>query len=326
MITEQYRNSRIEALILASSEPLTVRKIIGVMEDTTPGQVARAVAELNGRYADGGSSFRIRMVAGGYQFYILPEYIGLIEELFARHRKVRLTRAALEAVAIIAYRQPTTKAEIEHIRGVASDGVIKTLLERSLITITGRSEGVGKPLQYGTTDEFLKLFGLASLNDLPQMAEIEQMISAAESRDQTELKLELDEDGRPLKLNVADGTFDPSVRLMEDEEIDLDQATDEEELPIEDEGPMSELPGRLTLVRPEGEAVEETETDSEDSDGLDLEDFESDDDFDEAETVEAEEEPQDNGFRLPEFATPTENRLPEEVESPSELTASEKDS
>lgn len=243
MITEQYRNSRIEALILASPEPLTVRRITGVMEDTSPAQVAKAVSELNNHYADNGSSFRIRMLAGGYQFYILPEYIGLIEDLFTRHRKVRLTRAALETVAIIAYRQPTTKGDIEHIRGVASDGVIKTLLERNLITITGRAEGVGKPLQYGTTDEFLKLFGLASLGDLPQMEEIEQMISSAESKDQTELKLDPGADGLPLKLNVADGTFDPATRLLEDED-----GEESDESPV-----LSGLSGRLTLLRPEGE-------------------------------------------------------------------------
>jgi len=259
MITEQYRNSRIEALILASPEPLTVRKITGVMEDTGPAQVARAVSELNNGYAEHGSSFRIRMLAGGYQFYILPEYIGLIEDLFTRHRNVRLTMAALETVAIIAYRQPTTKADIEHIRGVASDGVIKTLLERNLITITGRAEGVGKPLQYGTTDEFLKLFGLASLSDLPQMEEIEQMISSAESRDQTELKLDPGPDGLPLKLNVADGTFDPATRLLRDDDGDeLDESRS-----------ASELPGRLTLLRTEGEEAGcVTDEESEDEAGL----------------------------------------------------------
>jgi len=291
MISEQYRNSRIEALILASGEPLTVRKITQVMEDTTPNQVARAVAELNGAYAERGSSFRIRQLAGGYQVYILPEYIGLIEELFTRHRKVRLTRAALETVAIIAYRQPTTKTDIEHIRGVASDGVIKTLLERNLITITGRSEGVGKPLQYGTTDEFLKLFGLAGLGDLPQMAEIEEMISAAESRDQTELKLELDADGVPLKLNVADGTYDPTVRLMRDDEDFAPSTGDTADRP-------AGVSGRLTLVRPAGEEIVNASNISRDAD-----------------------------LQSPEFEPEAKTEVSElQPESSSELTATEKDS
>lgn len=218
MISEQYRNSRIEALILASPEPLPGRRICQVVEELTPHQVARAVAELNSSYAASGSSFRIRQLAGGFQFYILPEYVGLIEELFTRRRVARLSRAALETVAIIAYRQPTSRADIEHIRGVASDGVIRTLLERGLVTITGRASGVGKPLQYGTTDEFLKLFGLASLDDLPKMSEIEQLVSAAEDRHQTELQLEMDAEGKLVKLNVADGTFDPERRERLDDE------------------------------------------------------------------------------------------------------------
>ena len=212
MIEEQYRTSKIEALIMVSPEPLPTRRITKVIDDMTPAKVSRAVADLNTGYADTGSSFRIREIAGGYQYYILPEYEGVVETLFARRRKVRLSRAALECVAIVAYRQPTTKTDIEHIRGVASDGVLRTLLEKGLIAITGRSDSVGKPLQYGTTDEFLKFFGLASLDDLPKMEEIEQMISSEESRKQTELEFGMDKDGRLTKLNIVDGIFDPERR------------------------------------------------------------------------------------------------------------------
>lgn len=220
MIEEQYRSSKIEALIMASSEPLAARKIAKVIEEITPSQIARSVAGLNDGYAQAGSSFRIRELAGGYQFYILPEYEGVLESLFARQRKVRLSRAALETVAIIAYRQPTTKTDIEHIRGVASDGVIRNLLEKNMITITGRAETVGKPLQYGTTDEFLKFFGLANIGDLPSMNEIEEMISSAEAKNQTEIEFGVDTDGRMLKLNVADGTFDPERRERLEEGVD----------------------------------------------------------------------------------------------------------
>ena len=260
MINERYRNSRIEALILASPEPLAARKIAQIIDDVNPTQVGKAVAEINDGYADIGSSFRIRQLAGGFQFYVLPEYIGLIEELFTRRRKMRLSRAALETVAIIAYRQPATKAEIEHIRGVASDGVIRTLLERNLITITGRAKTVGKPLQYGTTDEFLKLFGLANLDDLPQMAEIEQMITAAESKDQTELTLELNSEHAPVKLNIADGTFDPSQREeLEAEGLVLASREGEESSEAED------TETRLVLRRP----AETTPDESESEDDLD---------------------------------------------------------
>jgi len=231
MIEERYLTSKVEALILASPDPLPAKRITGVLEELTPSRVSRAVADLNTAYATAGSSFRIREIAGGYQFYVLPEYEGVVENLFTRRRQVRLSRAALETVAIVAYRQPTTKVDVEHIRGVASDGVIRTLLERGLIRITGRAESVGKPLQYGTTDEFLKYFGLASLGDLPKMSEIEEMIAAEEPRRQTELEFGVDDQGRLLKLNVADGTFDPVRReRLEDgipEGIDDDEGTTE---------------------------------------------------------------------------------------------------
>ncbi len=218
MMHEEYRDSAVEALILASPEPLPGRRIAGLIGDLTASEIARSVAKLNSGYAEHGSSFRIRELAGGYQIYILPEYVGFVEEMFSRRRKLRLSRAALETVAIVAYRQPTTKAEIEHIRGVASDGVIRTLLEKNLITVTGRSNAVGKPLQYGTTADFLKFFGLACLGDLPKMSEIEEMISSQEARNQTELRFELNDDGEPVKLNIADGTFDPEKRRALEEE------------------------------------------------------------------------------------------------------------
>ncbi len=274
MIEEQYRTSKVEALILASPEPLPTRRITKVMDEMTPGQVAKAIAQLNNGYADTGSSFRIRELAGGYQFYILPEYEGVLESLYAKQRKVRLSRAALETVAIVAYRQPTTKTEVEHIRGVASDGVLRTLLERGLVTITGRATSVGKPLQYGTTDEFLKFFGLARLDDLPQMSEIEQMISTEEARHQTELEFGVDAAGRLMKLNIADGTFDPEKReLLEDgipaevaEEtaaLEDDPAPDaellaEEEQPIEVEPPAAATETEATvLVMKKGEEIAE---------------------------------------------------------------------
>jgi segregation and condensation protein B len=249
MMEERYMDSAVEALILASPEPLAGRRIAKLVEGANPSKIARSVALLNDGYAERGNSFRIREIAGGYQYYILPEYAGFVEEMFSSRRKLRLTRAALEAVAIVAYKQPVTKTEIEHIRGVASDGVIRTLLEKNLITVTGRAATVGKPLQYGTTDEFLKFFGLGSLEGLPNMSEIEEMISASESRKQTELELELDADRKIVKLNVADGTFDPEQRERLDEEpVD----SPEEDPPVQDTAG-----DKLVLVRSEPEEEED---------------------------------------------------------------------
>lgn len=240
----QYLSSAVEAIILASPEPIPARKVAAVLEEITPAQISQAVAELNERYRAANASFRVREIAGGFQYYIMPEYVGYVEELFARRRKLRLTRPALETVAIIAYKQPVTKAEIEHIRGVASDGVIHNLLEKNMITITGRSETVGKPLQYGTTDEFLKFFGLNKLSDLPKMAEIEELVTAAEQRNQTELVLQETADGE-VKFNIADGSFDPARR-----EEDRDDRADR------DDG----RPARLVLKKTAGEQADTEST------------------------------------------------------------------
>ncbi len=196
----------VESLILAAPEPLAARRIADVIDEATPSAVTAAVTQLNNRYTEAVSSFRIREIAGGFQFHIIPEYSGYVEELFARQRKLRLTRASLETLAIVAYRQPVTKTNIEHIRGVASDGVVHNLLEKKLITIAGRAETVGRPLQYGTTAEFLKFFGLNALTDLPQMREIEELLKAEESTNQTKLELSAREE-EFVKFNVADGIF-----------------------------------------------------------------------------------------------------------------------
>jgi segregation and condensation protein B len=257
--------SIVEALILASPEPLPAKKVSDLLEDMTPGKVGRAVAELNSRYYERGSSYRIREIAGGYQFYILPEFTGFVEEMFTRRRKMRLTRAALETLAIVAYRQPVTKTDIEHIRGVASDGVLHNLLEKGMIAIKGRAETVGRPLQYGTTDEFLKFFGLNSLEDLPKMKEIEELIREAEPDNEGQLSFESNviDVSTAQKLNVADGTFDPRTR---EEDDDLDEDVDAAKY----------HPAPLILSRP----VSDSATGGDDDDDLDAD---AGDEFDEPE-------------------------------------------
>jgi segregation and condensation protein B len=211
--------SIVEALVMASPEPLPARRIAQVVEDATVARITGTVEALNARYAETGSSFRIREIAGGFQFHILPDYIGYVEELFTRHRKMRLTRAALETIAIIAYRQPVTKTEVEHIRGVACDGVLQNLVEKNMITIVGRAKTVGKPLQYGTTDEFLKFFGLNAIESLPKMTEIEELVASRQPVPQQELELATEPEPGEQKLNIADGTFDPAKRDEYDELI-----------------------------------------------------------------------------------------------------------
>lgn len=163
----------LEALLVASPEPLTVaraREALGE-EAPEPAAVRAALEELAAEYDSAGRGFELREVAGGFQLYTRREHAEWVRRLLARDRAERLSRAALETLAVIAYKQPIPRAEIERIRGVNVDGVLKTLLERGLIRVMGRMDAVGRPLLYGTTDEFLRHFGLRNLSELPKIEE-----------------------------------------------------------------------------------------------------------------------------------------------------------
>jgi segregation and condensation protein B len=218
MIKDENINCTIEALILASPEPVSARKLCDVISDITPPRIRQAIVDLNNIYMGCGSSFRIREVANGYQFHILPDFERLIKMLLTKDRTVRLTRAALEALAIIAYKQPATKTEIEHIRGVASDGVLHNLLNHKLILIAGRAETPGRPLLYKTSSEFLKFFGLNRISDLPRMDEIEEMIKLAEEpKEQTALSFE--DASQKESLEIIDDNGESEILESHEDEI-----------------------------------------------------------------------------------------------------------
>ncbi len=176
-------NSIIEGLIFSSDEPISTGDIIKAVkgidgEDTqiSPEDIENSVEELNKIYDEENLAFHIIKLAGGFIFATKPEYAKYIGYLSSEKSKRRLSQAALETLAIIAYKQPTTKPELESIRGVNSDYIINTLLEKNLIKITGRAETIGRPLLYSTTDEFLKYFGLNKLSDLPKPREVEEIM------------------------------------------------------------------------------------------------------------------------------------------------------
>jgi segregation and condensation protein B len=127
------------------------------------------VDRLNISYIQWGRSFRIERFGDSYRIYTLPEYDKYISRLADMPRPARLSRAALEVLAIVAYRQPIVKSEIEKIRGIDSDGVIRTLLERGFLTVAGKSDALGRPLLYKTTQEFLEFFGISDLSELPEV-------------------------------------------------------------------------------------------------------------------------------------------------------------
>lgn len=166
----------LEALIFSSDTPLNEQRIREIIPDFTPKEIQIAVEALNEHYRSSGRSFEIKSIAGGYQMFTLPEYANYVDQLYLDKQKSRLTQKALETMAIIAYKQPVTRHEIEEIRGVNVDGVVRTLMSRNLITIAGRAQTPGNPFLYKTTKKFLEYFGINSLTDLPKLKEIEDLI------------------------------------------------------------------------------------------------------------------------------------------------------
>jgi segregation and condensation protein B len=171
----------VEALLFASDSPLSPDRLREVVGDVNDDELAEIIESLRADYAESGRAFDIFRLEGGYQVLSRAEYAEWVEQLFVERRKAKLSRASLETLAIIAYKQPIVKTEIEMIRGVNADGVIRTLMERNLVTITGRAEGVGRPLLYGTTETFLNYFGLNELTDLPKMEEIRELLRGESS-------------------------------------------------------------------------------------------------------------------------------------------------
>jgi segregation and condensation protein B len=157
----------VEALLLSTHHPLTAGRLAELMDLPGTKSVRSAIKSLNEQYEQTERSFRIEQVAGGYQILTLPKFGEQLKKLHQKEIDSKLTKAALETLAIIAYKQPILRADLEAIRGVACGETIRSLMEKHLVKIAGRAELPGRPILYGTTKRFLELFGLNSLKDLP---------------------------------------------------------------------------------------------------------------------------------------------------------------
>ena len=166
----------IEALLFASPEPLTQVKVNAVFNPETP-NLNNIIKDLNKQYNEEDHAFEIKSIAGGFQLVSKKEYEIYLRRLLNKTGRIRLSVASMDSLAIIAYKQPISRYEIEAIRGVDSSGVLKTLLNKSLIKIKGRDSGPGRPLLYRTTDVFMEYFGINRLSDLPKLKEISELIS-----------------------------------------------------------------------------------------------------------------------------------------------------
>jgi segregation and condensation protein B len=179
----------LEALFFASDEPLTLKQVNEILgdldENDRPRRISeesilKAIEEINNELEETHRAFHVVKVAGGYQFATLPRFAHWLGRMVRERSKRKLSQAALESLAVIAYKQPVTKPEIEAIRGVNADYVLHSLLERNMVTIVGRAATPGRPLLYGTTREFLKHFGLNDLSELPKPREIDELLAEAE--------------------------------------------------------------------------------------------------------------------------------------------------
>jgi len=211
----------IESLIFASTKAITLKDIKGAMEvhfdaKFKAKEIQEALDALGDKYADEKYPFEILGLSGGYQFMTKGSYYPLVSQFLKLESKKKLSRAALETLAIISYKQPVTKSGMESIRGVNCDYSVQKLLDKDLIMIKGRAAGPGRPLLYNTTDKFMDTFGLQSLDDLPKIKEFEMP--------ENEIGLRSDDESEPIAPEA--GSINPEVMdLPEDSEPKLGKST-----------------------------------------------------------------------------------------------------
>jgi segregation and condensation protein B len=258
--------ARVEAVLLLSDEPLNTRKI-SQLANLADGTEARTlIRRLNEFYDRQGTAFRAEEAAGGFQLLTRRKFSGWLRRLVRTHVEARLSTSALETLAVAAYRQPVTRAEIEGIRGVQCDEMLRQLLERNLVKIVGRSEELGRPYLYGTTKRFLRFFGLRHLDELPRAAELRAR---------------------------RDGP-DPVATSSENEQQDLSTATQEESavsIVFENEMEQEEA-----LKRRRRALANDVRAEDEDDDFEEEEDEDDDDDDEEDDEEEEDEEFEDDDF------------------------------
>ncbi len=252
----------LEALLFATDAPLTAARLRKIFPETEAKELRAAVKELQDEYDRGGNAFTVVEFGGGWQIATRPDYSPVVEQLLQSRRFARLSKAGLEVLAIVAYRQPITRLEVDEIRGVNSSGAIATLTERSLVTVVGRSQTVGNPLLYGTTREFLNHLGLKGLGQLPDLPAMESIID-----DREQLKAFASQLGRDVTDEELDGYLDGDA----EDEIIADPAGP-------DDGPLAEAeamagaaadPAPLDDGDDPADEVDSEDTEDEDDEGQD---------------------------------------------------------
>ena len=209
-----------EAIIFAADEPVAPDRIAEIVADVTgrpqpsDEEVAAAVERLNETYTDAGRAFTIKSWAGGYRMVTRSSLAPFVKTFYLEEQETSLSRSLMETLAVIAYRQPVTRPEVDFVRGVNSDYAIRKLLEMDLASVEGRADSVGRPLLYATTDRFLEQFGLDALDDLPTLREVEDLLDDPAFDD---------ERAKLLQLDREEGI---SVDMLDTEEGDVSEDSD----------------------------------------------------------------------------------------------------
>ncbi|MCP5060592.1 MAG: SMC-Scp complex subunit ScpB [bacterium] len=206
----QQQKQIVEALILASPEPVSAQRLAQIVPYLKPAKAKELVAELGEEYKEQERAFEVWEVAGGYQIRTRPDFSGYLRALQAE-RPLRLSRAALETLSVIAYKQPVTRAEVEHVRGVDAGATVKSLVDRKLVRVAGHREVPGRPMLYATTKRFLEVFGLPKLDDLPTLREIEELLPAADP----DVEIEAAEAGQEHDEEAAGTSQEASTDVSE---------------------------------------------------------------------------------------------------------------
>ena len=184
---EHQLKSAIEALVFVSGNPLSLDRLRGIFEEATAEQIEAQVRLLQQEYIDRGSGLMLAEVAGGFQLATRPELFEWIRKFKTVKTATRLSKPALETLAIVAYKQPITRSEVETLRGVNIGGIMRNLMERRLVKIVGKKDVPGKPMMYGTSQEFLQYFGLKDLSALPTLKEFQELEAAEEVMEEVPL-------------------------------------------------------------------------------------------------------------------------------------------
>ena len=227
-VSDEEAAGTVEAILFASETPLSASRIAHVGE-LPQGAVKRAIETLTARYEAVGSAFRIEEIAGGYQVMTCPEYNDVVSRLFESRKDTRLSQAALETLAITAYRQPILRADIEAIRGVACGEVLRGLMEKQLVKIVGRAEVIGRPMLYGTTKRFLEVFGLKGLDDLPKVEELRSGDRPIPEKAQPDQPSEESDDDEEEVIDEEGEEEEEEEEYSDEEDDDEDEEDGDEE-------------------------------------------------------------------------------------------------